>query len=88
MLPQHFEDGFTAHIGGYAKQLNERPIGQLNPVVLVEQQQTLDHAVEKRFLLGLDILRLVLVLFAKLVNPVGGVLFCPMKFSPQPEMRH
>jgi hypothetical protein len=49
---QRFEGRFAAQTGVRPKKSVKGAVGDANATLFVEQQNTLDHAVEKRFLLG------------------------------------
>ena len=53
--PQRFEDSLAAYIDLQIEQSGEGVIGHLDAAGLIEQQQTFDHAVEQRFLLGSEL---------------------------------
>jgi hypothetical protein len=86
MHAQGFHDGFAAQLGFQAEKIFERAIGEVNPAVAVEQQQTLQHAVEQDLLLGLGVNCRLLVPPLKLLH-FGLHLPLPAeKFMPPSEM--
>src|SRR5882672_1164056 len=57
MQPQRLDERFGANVRGHAEEIGERAIGQSNAASLVQQKQAFRHAIEERFLLGLDLER-------------------------------
>ena len=55
MQPEGLHDGFPAQLGLDPEEVFEGPVGQVNPVVPVQQQQPLDHGIEQHLLLRVRI---------------------------------
>jgi hypothetical protein len=55
MQTKRFQNCFPTHLAVDFKQGGKSAVGQLDATLAIQHQQTFDHAVEQRFLLGLKL---------------------------------